>query len=221
MQSVALQIGLPGTQELVIVLFIGLFFLAIPVLLVAALVKFLTGNDSETDERIIADSNAKSNNSAKNAGRRRENLTTNWSNLYHWVSGSGEYGRYHLPVYHGVTRHRAVRPRRAPVYVATRLLDAIEDALAARGSVTERLVLQGGEGLVDHLAGLGDDVGPRLVVRCHPHEASDSHDTDVVDGLDPGSSSQTMTLHGNSAPICLSLASSARSAMLGLQAPRT
>jgi membrane protein implicated in regulation of membrane protease activity len=52
MQSVALQIGLPGTQELVIVLFIGLFFLAIPVLLVAALVKFLTGNDSETDERI-------------------------------------------------------------------------------------------------------------------------------------------------------------------------
>jgi len=84
MQSVALQIGLPGRRNPVIVLFIGLFFLAIPVL-VAALVKFLTGNDSRRTNA-SRNSNAKSNNSAKNAGRRRENLTTNWSNLYHWVS---------------------------------------------------------------------------------------------------------------------------------------
>lgn len=47
-----LQVGLPGSQELAIILFISLFFLAIPVLLIAALVKFLTGNDSENDERI-------------------------------------------------------------------------------------------------------------------------------------------------------------------------
>ncbi len=52
MLSTALQVGIPGSQELVIILFIGVFFVAIPVLLIGALVKYLTGDDSGAEERI-------------------------------------------------------------------------------------------------------------------------------------------------------------------------
>ena len=75
MLSTALQVGLPGTQEMVIVLLIGVFFLAIPVLLVALLVKHLTGTGPKTTNG-SRNSNAKSKNSEANARRRRGNLTT-------------------------------------------------------------------------------------------------------------------------------------------------
>ncbi|SFS01788.1 hypothetical protein SAMN05216559_2547 [Halomicrobium zhouii] len=45
------QFGIPGAQELLIILMI-FGMLAIPVVGIALVIKYLTGNDSETDERI-------------------------------------------------------------------------------------------------------------------------------------------------------------------------
>ena len=51
MAPILLQIGIPGAQELVIVVMI-FAMLAVPVVAVALLVRYLTGSDSANGERI-------------------------------------------------------------------------------------------------------------------------------------------------------------------------